>query len=544
MGWADLTRTAQASENHCLTGGRNKRPMGAICRLTGRLLAFAGLFGTCTSSSEAVARCLPAALANDLVPFYQSTDPPLEVGLLTRETAADLQVCRIEGEWARIYLMPMFYWMRLSDLVLDAHTERIVRLDLPPNGEIPSREDWCHEAVTTPLKTPIFLRGHHDVIMEARIVPRWTPLLACVREGAWSDVQFEGRRGWVETRHLLVSTSQRERTRGFDGMVVCRAFFWKARTIRETPVFRWSALGDLEEGTLPAGREIEIAYARGPYLWVGHGGQWWYVEQAQVEVLSSIFDTGRVADRAEECGGEFRMAAAESDVPVFQSARSDEVILTVPAGRDFIVFEGSDAGRVPVRYLSVSGWVGPEGWSPRGDWTSLVDSRVPSGFQPSTLVSVVEAVERVPWRWRVGLLLGPAASGDLPSPGAIMDFVTAMSLGGVWSFGGGVSGLISDQVRAVGTSLGLSVRWDLPKETFLDLWLAASVQRIDADEVGLGLGARATVTLGLPLARPYEFGLAYTFFGHLVVTCTGGQPCPGSDGWFLHGIQAMFSVRL
>ncbi len=496
------------------------------------------------ASSGAAARCLPGAIARDRVPFYQTTEPLVEVGLLTRDNAADLQVCRIEGEWARIYLMPMFYWMRRTDLSLDPRTERIVRLELPPNGEVPFRQDWCHEAATRPLKTPVFLRGDQDVIVEARILPRWTPLIACGREGAWTDVQFEGRRGWVETRHLLVSTAQRERTRGFEAAVTCRTFFWKARTTRETPVFRWSAAGEFEEGTLPAGREVEIAHARGPWLWVGHGGQWWYAARGEVEVLPPVFEASRIADGVEKCGGTFRRATARSEVPLYQSARSDEVVLTVPPGSEFVVFEASEGGRVQARYLSVTGWVNPEGWTAGTEGTSLVDSRIPEGFQASTLVAAVEAVEHVPWTWRVGLLLGPAVSGDLPRPGALMDFVTGLRLGGAWSLAAGVSGLVSDRVTAVGTDLGVSVRWDLAGASFLDFWVAASVQRLDADEVGLGLGGRATMTLGLPVVWPYELGFAYSFRGSRVVACTGDRPCAGSDGWFLHAVQAVLSVRL
>lgn len=509
-----------------------------------------GLFGVAcavavlVTSSDAAARCLPVALARDRAPIYQTTDPLVEVGLLTRENAADLQICRIEGEWARVYLMPMFYWMRAGDLSPDPRTERIVRLELPPNGEIPFRQDWCHEAATRPLKTPVFLRGDRDAIVETRILPRWTPLIACGREGAWTDVQFEGRRGWVETRHLLVSTAQRERTRSFEAAVTCRTFFWKARTTRETPMFRWSANGEVEEGTLPPGREIEVAHARGAWLWVGRGGQWWYVSRADVEVLPPVFETSRIADRVEECGGMFQRATAGSEVLLYRSARSDEVVLTVPPGGEFVVFEASDQGRLPAKYLSVSGWVSAEGWAPATDWTSLVDSQIPAGFQPSTLVRVVEAVENVPWNWRVGLLLGPAVSGDLPRPGAIVDFVTGLRLGGAWSLAAGVSGLVSDRVTAVGTDLGVSVRWDLTALSFLDFWLAASVQRLDAEEVGLGLGGRATVTLGLPVVRPYELGFAYTFRGSRVVACTGDRPCGRSDGWFLHAVQAVLSVRL
>lgn len=507
-----------------------------------------GLFGlacaVALASRDGAARCLRVDLARDRAPIYQTTDPLVEVGLLTRENAADLQLCRIEGEWARVYLMPMFYWMRVGDLSPDPKTERIVRLELPPNGEVPFRQDWCHEAATRPLKTPVFLRGDRDVIVETRILPRWTPLIACGREGAWTDVQFEGRRGWVETRHLLMSTAQRERTRGFEAAVTCRTFFWKARTTRETPVFRWSASGEFEEGTLPPGREVEVAHARGPWLWVGHGGQWWHVARAEVEVLPPVFETSRVADRVEECGGMFQRATAGSEVPIYQSARSDEVVLTVPPGGEFVAFEASDSGRVQVRYLSVTGWANPEGWTRETDGTSLVDSQIPAGFQPSTLVSVVDAVENVPWNWRVGLLLGPAVLGDLPGPGAAVDFVTGLRLGGAWSVAGGVSGLLSDRVTAVGTDLGVSVRWDLPGASFLDFWLAASVQRLDEDEVGLGLGGRATVTLGLPVVRPYEFGFAYTFRGSRVVACTGDRPCGGSDGWFLHAVQAVLFVRL
>ncbi len=509
-----------------------------------------GLFGVAcavavvATTGDAAARCLPVPLARDGVSIYQTTDLGTEVGILNRGNAADLQICRIEGEWARVYLMPMFYWMRLQDLALDPQTERIVRLDLPPNGEVPFRQDWCHEAATTPLKTPVFLRDDREVIVETRILPRWTPLIACGREGAWTDVQFEGRRGWVETRHLLVSTAQRERTRGFGAAVTCRTFFWKARTEHETPMFRWSVIGEFEEETLPAGREVEIAHASGPWLWVGHGGRWGYVALMDVTVLPPVFESPRIADRVEECGGAFQRAAADSEVPIYQSARSDEVVLTVPPGGEFVVFDAPDERRMPVKYLSVSGWVERSGWTSVSDWTSLVDSHIPAGFQPSTLVTVVEAVENVPWNWRVGLLLGPAVSGDLPRPGAAVDFVTGLRLGGLWSVAGGVSGLVSDRVTAVGTDLGVSVRWDLPGSSFFDLWLAASVQRLDADEVGLGLGGRATVTLGLPVVRPYELGFAYTFRGNRVVACTGDRPCGGSGGWFLHAVQAVLSVRL
>lgn len=496
------------------------------------------------SAGHAAARCLPVPLARDHVPIFQSTDPAIEVGILTRDNAADLLLCRIEGEWARVYLMPMFYWMRRSDLAPDPRTERIVRMEVPPNGEIPYRQDWCHEATTLPLRTPIFLRGDHDVIVETRILPRWTPLIACGQVGAWTDIQFEGRRGYVETRHILVSTAQRERTRGFEPSFACRVFFWKARTIQETPVFRWSATGDLEEGTLPPDREIEIGHARGPWLWSGYGGQWWYVAISDVAVLPQLFETTRIADREPECGGFFRRATAVSDVPMYQSALSEEVVITVPQGGEFVVFQEAESGRFRARYLSVTGWVDEQGWNATSEETSLVALRIPDGFQASTLVSVVQKVEEVPWHWRMGLLLGPAASGNLPRPGALVDFVTALRLGSVGSLAAGISGLVSDGVTAVGSDLGVSMRLDLSGASFLDLWMAASVQRIEAEEVGLGIGGRISMTLGLPIQRPYDFGLAYSFRGNWVPLCTGQRPCAGSDGWFLHAVQIVLGVRL
>ncbi len=491
-----------------------------------------------------MARCFPVPLARDGVPIYQTTDPLVEVGVLTRATATDLQLCRIEGEWARVYLMPMFYWVRLEDIAPDPRTERIVRLELPPNGEVPSPHDWCHEAVTTGLRTPVFFRDDRDVVVEAQVLPRWTPLIACGREGAWTDVQFKGRRGFAETRHLLVSSAQRERTRGFDAAVTCRTFYWKARTEHETPMYRWSPTGELEERRLPPGRELEVNHASGPWLWVGHGGEWGYVARAEVALSPQVFESSRIADRPEECGGMFQRGTAGAEVPLFQSARSDEVLLAIPPGAEFIVYEQAEEGRRAARYLAVAGWVPEEGWTPSSGWTSHVDARVPEGFQPDTLVSLVEAVEHVPWDWRVGLLLGPAVSGDLPRPGALVDVVAGLRLGGSWIFAAGVSGLVSDRVNAAASDLGASVRWEWSSASYLDLWLAASVQRIDADEVGLGVGGRVTLTLGVPLVRPYEVGLAYTFRGSRVVACTGDRPCEGSGGWFLHAVQAVLSVRL
>jgi len=483
-------------------------------------------------------------LAADRAPIYQTIDPVVEAGILTRENAGDLQLCRIEGDWARVYLMPMFYWMRLRDLRPDPRTERIVRLELPPNGETPSAQNWCHEAVTVPLKTPVFIRGDQDTIIETRILPRWTPLLACGREGAWSDVQFEGRAAWVETRHLLVSTAQRERLRAFERAITCRSFFWRAKTEQEVPAYRWSAAGEFEEDRIPPGRELDIAYARGRWLWVGFGGAWWYVASEDVRVLPPVFESSRVVDREDECRGTIRRAIASSDVPLYQSAVSDEVVLVVPAGSEFLLHEATESGRTQARYLSVTGWVGPDGYTAEQNAEPLAGAIQPDGFQASTLVSVVEHVEDVPWNWRVALSLGPAVSASLPRPGVALDALLGLRIAEAWSLQAGVGGLVSDRVTAVGSDLGGSFRWNLSRSSFLDVLLAASVARIEASEVGLGVGGRATLAFGTFLVRPYELGLGYTFRGHAVVACTGPRSCEGSNGWFLHAVQLMLSVRL
>lgn len=503
-----------------------------------------GLLALMALSIEAQGKCLPVRLSVEKAPIFEAADEAAEVGILSNETAGDLQICRIEGEWARVYLMPVYYWMRLKDLLLDERTRRIVSLELPPNGETPVKPEMCYEAATVPLRTPLFLADDRGVIADARILPRWTPLLACKVSGPWTEVVFEGREGFVETRNLVVSTAQRERSRGFDHAFACTVFYWKVRTTSKASVFRWSATGELEEETIPQDREVEVAHARGLWLWVGYGGKWGYVGLADVDVLPQVYERTRVADAPEDCGPRFKRAMARQEVRLYQSAQSSETVVSISPGHEFIVFERSEAGRFLASYLSYGGWVEVGGWESETGWTSPVEAEIPRGFQAATLVSAVDVQESLPWDWRFLVMVGPAASSRLKRLAGAADFAVSLRASDHTFFAFGISGLVSEDVAAFGPDFGPMFRVSIKNSAFFDVWLAGSVQRLDAGEVGLGLGGRAVLSLSMPLTRPYEVGLSYSCRGSWLAACSGPRPCLGANFWLIHAVQLSISARL
>lgn len=492
----------------------------------------------------ALARCFPATLAVERAIIYQTIEPLVEAGVVTPETSKDLEVCRIEGDWARVSLPPVYYWMRLQDLKMTEEVDRLVRLDLPPNGEALTSEDWCYEAVTISPRTPVFIRDQRDVVVEARVLPRFTPLLACGRKGPWEDVQFEGLPGWAEARHLMVSTAPRDRNLGFGKEVLCRLFYWKAKTTRETKAYRWNEDGSLREWPIPSGVELRISRLNGPWLWVSYDGEWGYVGLEEVEVLPELFEETIIREREEECGGSFVRATAIEGVPVFQSAKSDSVIAVIPKGVAFPVFEGVEDGRRPIKYLGVNGWVEEGGWRPESGDLPLVEKVIPQGFQAETLVAMVEVSEDVPYNFRLGLMAGPVVSSDLPRPGAILDFNVALRLTEPLAMTAGVSGLLSDQVSMVGPDIGISGRLDLSRRSYIDLRVATSLHHIDADQKFLGVGGLAGFVVGIPVSRPYELGFGYTFLAEYKALKPKEGVCWGSNGIFLHSFQISLSLGL